>query len=184
MKSLNKKLVPPLAGVLVSTILLAVVLADEGKRNPIDFRNHGLESKLATCDMYGYVGGDVRVGYTWGGDVIFDVRRARDDARLIDPLHLFFQFGAKIEPMDASRIWMAAAGRAIFSVEKSQYSALSREYISGGQIVAFRLWPQSLKRPSGDQAFQAWSGGILDVLNRQLEDLNKALREWLAGVAT
>lgn len=182
--SMNKKLIPPLACTAAATVLLLVAATDGAGRNRIDIRNWGLHERLRSCDSFKHFSGDVQVGYTWPGNLVFDVRTLdRSETRLIDVLHLFLQFGSKIADTGASRITIAAGGREVFWIQKRDLDELSEQYRLGARLWAFNHWPERLRRPNGERAYGGWSGGALGVMSGQLEDMADALREWVASVS-
>lgn len=181
---MNKKLVPPLVGTAISTLLLLATGFEATGRNRLDPRNFDLANRLSSCESFGVVGGDVRVGYTASGNIVFDVRACKGDSRLIDPLHLLMQFGAKIKDTPIAHLSIASGGEEVYRLEKSDLDELARQYELGGRIWAFDHWPERLRTPSGERAFESWSGGFLGVMKAQAEDLNEALRVWIGKATT
>jgi hypothetical protein len=181
---MNKKLLPPLIGTGVSTVLLCAVGIEGTGRFGLDPRNIALANSLSSCPSREIVGGDIRVGYTLDGNVVFDVRSCKGDSRLIDPLHLLMQFGYKLRDDSFHHLSVASAGEEVYRLEKPDLDELSRQYELGARIWAFDHWPERLRKPSGERAFGSWSGGFLGVMRAQAEDLNEALRTWLGRAGT
>jgi len=183
--SLNKKLIPPLACTAAATVLLLAAAADGAGRNRLDIRNWGLYDRLRSCDSFEHFSGDIQVGYTWTGDLVFDVKTLdRSETRLIDILHLFLQFGSKIANTGASRVTIAAGGREVFWIQKTDLDELSEQYRLGARLRAFNHWPERLRKPSGERAYESWSGGSLGVMSGQLGDMTDALRKWVDRVSS
>ena len=159
----NRKLIPPLVWSGISTILLCVVAVEGTGRFGLDLRNVSLASKLASCPSREAVGGDIRVGFTLDGNLVFDVRSCKGDSRLIDPLHLLLQFGYKVKDESFRRLSIASAGEVVYRLEKSDLDELARQYELGARIWAFDHWPERLRKPTGERAFESWSGGFLGV---------------------
>jgi hypothetical protein len=176
---MNNRLIAPLVGTGVSTLLLCAAGIEGTGRNGLDPRNIALASTLSSCDSRASVGGDVRVGFTLEGNIVFDVRSCKGDSRLIDPLHLLLQFGRKIRNESFSHILLAAGGTEVYRLNKSDLDELTDQYELGGRIWAFNHWPERLRKPTGERAFESWSGGLLGVMNGQIEDINMALKTWL-----
>ncbi len=181
---MNKKLIPPLIGTAISSVLLLAAGFDATGRNRLDPRNIELANRLSSCDSHEIVGGDVRVGYTPDGNIVFDVRSCKGDSRLIDPLHLLMQFGYKIKDTRIDHLSIAAGGEEVFRLEKSDLDELAGQYELGARIWAFDHWPERLRKPTGERAYESWSGGFLGVMKAQAEDINEALRAWLEKAAT
>ena len=177
---MNRRLLPPLVGTGISTLLLLVVSVDGTEQFALDPRNIWLANQLSSCPSYDVVAGDVRVGYTLDGNIVFDVRCCKGNSRLIDPLHLLLQFGHKIKDVQIEYLSIAGGGEEVYRLAKSDLDELSDQYELGGRIWAFDHWPERLRRSTGGKAFNSWSGGFLGVMKAQAEDLNKALRAWLS----
>ncbi len=181
---MNKKLIPPLIGTAISSVLLLTAGFEGTGRNRLDPRNIGLANRLTSCNSHEIVGGDVRVGYTPGGYIVFDVRSCKGDSRLIDSLHLLMQFGSKIKDESFTHLSVASGGEEVYRLEKSDLDELAHQYELGARIWAFDHWPERLRKPTGERAYESWSGGFLGVMKAQAEDLNEALRAWLDKAAT
>lgn len=173
-----------MAGTGLSVMLLCLTGIEGSGRLALDPRNIGLADKLAACASREIVGGDVRVGYTLGGDIVFDVRSCKGDTRLIDPLHLMLQFGYKIRGERFRDVVISGGGEQVYRLNKSDLGELALEYELGGRIWAFNHWPERLRKPSGEKAFETWNGGLLGVMKGQMEDMNLAIKTWLGKAST
>jgi hypothetical protein len=182
--TMNKRLIPPLIGTGISALLLCVIGIEGTGRFGLDPRNIALANSLSACASRDDVGGDVRVGYTLGGNIVFDVRSCKGDCRLIDPLHLLMQFGFKIKDEGFSHLLLASAGEEVYRLEKSDLDELARQYDLGARIWAFDHWSERLRKPTGERAFGSWSGGVLGVTLGQTKDLSEALKAWIGKAAT
>ena len=181
---MNKRLLPPLVGTAISTLLLFVVGVEGTGRSGLDPRNIALANSLAACSSREAVGGDVRVGYTLGGNMVFDLRSCKGDSRLIDPLHLLLQFGRKIKDEGFTNLVIASAGEEVYRLEKSDLDELAGQYELGARIWAFDNWPERLRKPTGERAYGRWTGGFLGVAKGQMDDLHEALKTWVGKSAT
>jgi hypothetical protein len=182
--AINKRLIPPLVGTGISTLLLCAVGIEGTGRFGLDPRNIALANQLSSCSSREIVGGDVRVGYTLDGNIVFDVRSCKGNCRLIDPLHLLLQFGYKVRDDRFGHLAISAGGQEVYRLAKSDVDELAREYELGGRIWAFNQWPERLRKPTGERAFGTWSGGLLGVIKGQIEDMTEAIKTWLSKVMT
>lgn len=46
-------------------------------------------------------------------------------------------------------------------------------------IYLIRTFPENVKNLDGSPAFSTWEGGLLGVTNRQMEDFNAFMRQWV-----
>ena len=181
---MNRRLIPPLVGTGISSLLLVLVGIEGTGRFGLDPRNIGLANSLASCPSREGVGGDIRVGYALGGNIVFDVRSCKRDSRLIDSLHLLLQFGHKIKDEGFTHLSIASAGEEVYRLEEADLNELAYQYELGARIWAFDNWPERLRKPTGERAFGSWTGGSIGVAMRRMEDLNEALKTWLGKAAS
>lgn len=173
MKSHHKKLVPPLVCVGISTVLLVAVNFEATGRTRLDPRNMRLAARLSTCESYERLAGDIRVGYTITGNIVFDVRVCKADSRRVDALHLLLQFGDKIKDEKIEYLSISSGGMEVYRLPKSDLDELAKQYRLGAELWALNHWPERLRKPTGERAFEEWSGGVLAVLQAQLDDIGK-----------
>lgn len=123
---------PKLAASLTLTAIItgigAVFAIDSTGKVAVDPRNIALYSALTSCPTYGTVAGDVRVGYTIGGDITFDLRDVKGDCRRIDPVHLMLQFAGKLKDHSYGNLILARQGREKYHIAKADVDRLGLNY--------------------------------------------------------
>jgi hypothetical protein len=115
--------------------------------------------------------------------LVLDLR----DVSAAAPLDLFrglFQSAAVLAKAGRrfDRVVLARAGTPVFMMAGDEFRQLGVEF-EGGQnpIFLIRTLPEKLYKPTGEAAFGHWSGGMLGVLTRQMEDATEAGRQWAKG---
>jgi hypothetical protein len=58
---------------------------------------------------------------------------------------------------------------------------LGREHGWQNPVYTLRTLPEKLHRPDGSPAYRAWTGGLLGVMARQMQDLTGFCRAWFAS---
>jgi hypothetical protein len=99
-------------------------------------------------------------------------------------------------PADVFRVLLQFAGRSAASIHagcpRAQWhakvptrrcvrAAVGRRVLTQNPGYTMRTFPEHLKRPDGSPAFEQWTGGILGVLNEQLEDFAEYHKQWCAA---
>lgn len=171
---------PPSAGrrfvfsIIVGLILLVAITTF------LWMRNNGLRNNLKTCDSYGVVDVDVYYDGMFSTDVVvFDLKDGGSpNARRIDPVHLLLQFAAKLDLTSVRRVVLARSKRHVFYIDASDLQRLADSYDGGGRVWAFNHLPESARTMSGSRAYGEWTGGLLGVLQKQMEDLDDLIRTW------
>jgi hypothetical protein len=52
------------------------------------------------------------------------------------------------------------------------------EYEYQNPIYTMRIFPENLYLPNGNRAFSSWSGGLLGVTKKQMEDFTEFHKRW------
>jgi hypothetical protein len=81
-----------------------------------------------------------------------------------------------------NRVILARSHNEVLYIEGDDFEELARESEMGeNPVYLVRTLPEKLHKPDGRQAFGSWSGGLLGVVARQMEDVNAAAHEWATG---
>ena len=78
-----------------------------------------------------------------------------------------------------SSIVLARSGRPVFEIDGAAFTELGSEHFHGeNPVYLLRTLPEKLRRPNEGPAFGSWSGGLLGVTAKQMQDLAAAGKEW------
>jgi hypothetical protein len=119
-------------------------------------------------------------GHFDSSTLVLDLRRA-DHAAPLDLLRGVFATAEamKREHRRFEKIILARAGEPVFEIDGTDFSLLGDEVAAGeNPVYLVRTFPEKLKRPNGTHAFGTWTGGLLGVASRQIEEVNTAAGEW------
>lgn len=73
-------------------------------------------------------------------------------------------------------------GKLVFRMHGEDFGAIGKAYARGAnQAFLVRTLPAKLQRPDGGQAFPTRDGTLVDVLDRQMQDIAAVARAWTAG---
>ncbi len=108
-----------------------------------------------------------------------------EQAAPLDLNRALFQSAAALRNRSFSKVILARKGKPVFVMDGADFQELGQEFEAGqNPIFLIRTLPEKLKTPDGQEAFGSWSGGLLGVLTRQMEDSNAFARSWAAGEPT
>jgi hypothetical protein len=116
--------------------------------------------------------------------LVLDVR----DVRSVAPIDLFrvlFQAAEtlQVEKRTFSTVLLANEGTTIFLMKGTDFSELGKSVRYGeNPVYLIRTLPETLYDPDGRAAFGTWTGGVLGVLAKQMEDVTTAGRKWANGL--
>jgi hypothetical protein len=165
-------------GALAAAVLAAVVAFNYfGVMRPVakqldgDSRNAG----FAMTAHYRF--------YVDPNTLVIDLRQV-DSASPLDLCRGLFQ-AAKVMSDSGKRferVVLARTGHPVFHLKGDDFARLGTEFANGqNPVFLIRTLPEKLYRPNGEAAFPQWTGGLLGVLGKQMEDVTTAVRTWTAG---
>lgn len=115
--------------------------------------------------------------------LVLDLKEV-ESAAPIDLLRGLFQAAGALHQADRSfdRVILARSGDDVFHLDGGDFRELGSEFENGqNPVYLMRTLPEKLKTPSGSPAYSTWTGGILGVAGRQMEDVSDAANRWSAG---
>ena len=137
-----------------------------------DIRNHGIEIAVN------------RTPPIVGDDIVIDLRSIGSGKAPIDLFRVLLQTADAIGHESFSRVTLATRGDPRFVIAGEEFRTFGAEYHAGqNPIYLVRTFPERLFDPkTGKQRFASWTGGILGVLAKQMEDFGGFIRVWVSGV--
>ncbi len=147
-------------------------------------RHSELRSLLRGCSDTGGIEVSVYYGSVFSQEeVVFDLQDVQAHVRRVDVLHLLLRYARKLDrPGAPERLALAARGRRLFYLPRSDYRKLAEEHAVGNRLWSIHHFAERLRTMSGARAYGTWTGGWLGVMKKQLEDLNDFLDTWLGSV--
>jgi hypothetical protein len=100
-----------------------------------------------------------------------------------DILRVLYQFASRISDEDRFKVVkLAKGGKVRFLLDGDYFRQVGREYSAGqNPVYLMRTLPQNVHELNGQAAFSTWSGGMIGVVGRQMDDLNAFINRWLAN---
>ncbi len=110
--------------------------------------------------------------------VVVDVWGVDGERSMLDVTRLLLSFSSRMKDRELDRIVLAYRGSPRFYLDGEYFTKLGREYGEQNPVYTLRTLPENVKRMDGTSAYGSWSGGLLGVVGRQMEDLNTFHRQW------
>ncbi|MEM8933141.1 MAG: hypothetical protein AAGE94_18280, partial [Acidobacteriota bacterium] len=133
-----------------------------------DPRNRGLEYRAY---FKNYVDSDILVINL----VAFD-----GDKAPVDILRSLLQVAERIESRRFESVELARRGETRFVLSGDYFQRLGVEYGEQNPVYTMRTLPENLMLPDGNAAFSRWTGGVLGVTSKQMEDFQRFIRDWVS----
>lgn len=112
------------------------------------------------------------------GVLVFDLRQISRENRPIDVSRVLLQFAEKQKNHQFDRIVLSYKGSRKFQLKGDYFQLLGEEYEYQNPVYTLRTLPENVYQLDGSPAFGTWTGGVLGVVGKQLEDLNEFHRQW------
>lgn len=132
----------------------------------IDVRNNGIE---------------VYVHYEWYVNpkkLVFDLREVPLDKSAMDVSRVLLQSSEALKDKDFESIILAHNGSEKFMLKGDFFRLTGKEYGTQTPIYTLRTLPQNVYNLDRTKAFPTWTGGMLGVLGKQMEDLSEFNKQW------
>lgn len=131
-----------------------------------DPRNAGIEVKAHYGNYY-----DLSV-------LVFDVRRIEGEKAPLDVFRIFLQYAAEVKDRHFDHVVLASRGMEKFQLKGDYFNQLGREYGEQNPMYTARSFAENLFTPDGKRAYETWTGGLLGVLGKQMEDFGDFHKRW------
>jgi hypothetical protein len=151
--------------------LLAIANLMSVHRHLVDVREG--EPRNAGLQVYGYH----RLGLI-PSEIVFDIRNVSGTNSPADVTRLLLQFAEKLKERDFENVYLSFKGEPRFLLKGPYFKQLGQEYGTQNPAYTIRTMPQNLFWPDGRAAFATWTGGMLGVLSKQMEDFAEFHNIW------
>ncbi|NLH81146.1 MAG: hypothetical protein GX458_09945 [Phyllobacteriaceae bacterium] len=117
----------------------------------------------------------------WGIDpttLVIDLWRVDGTAAMVDVDRCLLDVAAALKDRDFTRVELAHRTSVRFQMSGSYFKTLGTERDWQNPVYTMRTMPENMQTPDGLPAFERWSGGMLGVLGKQIDDHNALHRRW------
>ena len=110
--------------------------------------------------------------------LVLNVKKVSKDNSPADVFRVLLQYASEIQEMRFERINLDSKGKTKFTLRGNYFQELGKEYSFQNPIYTMRTFPENVYTLDGEKAFSSWTGGILGVTGRQMEDFAKFHEQW------
>jgi len=164
--SMKKLLIATLLPVLV--LLLNYVLLSVPANSALnkDARNVGLHTWI----HYEY--------FINPSTLVIDLRDVDSDKSTVDVFRALFQVAEEFEGRNFSKVYLSSKGTKKFYIQGAYFAELGSSYSYQNPMYLLRTFPENTYSTNGTKAFSTWTGGVLGVLGKQMDDVNELAQNW------
>lgn len=115
--------------------------------------------------------------------VVFDLRHVPGDKSALDVSRTLLQFAERKKGDRVELVILAYKGQPRFLLKGEYFNTLGVEYEVQNPVYTLRTLPENVYNLDGSAAFGTWTGGMLGVLGKQMEDLTEFHARWYMSAA-
>jgi hypothetical protein len=119
--------------------------------------------------------------YGWGVNpkmLVLDLWNISSTASMADVDRVLLDSAEAFKDRSFSKVQLAFRGRTRFQFEGSYFRQLGEERSWQNPVYTIRTMTENTEDPEGHPAFGTWTGGLLGVVGRQMEDHSEMHRRW------
>ena len=95
-----------------------------------------------------------------------------------DVFRVFLQVAKALKDSEYRSVELACKDVSKFSIDGAYFKQLGQEYGEQNAIYTIRTFPAKTTPLDGGRSYEAWSGGLLAVVGKQMEDFNDLHQRW------
>ena len=126
-------------------------------------------------------GVDIFVHYKWFLDpkvLMFDLRGISGDNSPADVTRSLLQSAKILKFKTFKLVMLSYKGNPKFILKGDYFHTLGAEFGIQNPVYTLRTLPENVYSLDGKQAFGTWTGGVIGVVGKQMEDLNQFHSRW------
>lgn len=133
-------------------------------------REDGRNSGVSVSAHYNY--------YLDPSTLVYDLHKVSGTNSKADVFRVLLQYAVKMKARRYDRVYLAYSGETKFVLDGGYFQQLGEEYGTQNPVYTIRTFPSHLKRPDGSEAYGTWTGGLIGVLGKEMEDFNDFHDKW------
>lgn len=130
-----------------------------------DYRNEGIEVSLYTQGITSHT-------------LIYDLESISNTNSMADIFRVFLQMADSLKNEKFDYVYIAFRGKTKFIIKGEYFQQLGQEYSWQNPVYTIRNFPSNVFNIDGSPAYGAWEGGVLGVLQKEMEDFTDFNKKW------
>ncbi len=110
--------------------------------------------------------------------LFYDLRAVAPTNSMADVFRVFLQFAQTEKSREFESVELAYRGQPRFMISGKYFKQLGEEFGTQNPVYTIRTFTENLLRPDGSRAYPTWTGGLIGVAGKQIEDFNDFHRQW------
>ena len=110
--------------------------------------------------------------------LVIDLRKVSGINSPADVTRVLLQFSQTQKANSYSQVKLAHRGTSKFILKGDYFKTLGVEFGQQNPVYTMRTLPENVYKMDGTAAFGTWTGGMLGVLGKQMEEFGEFHRQW------
>ena len=110
--------------------------------------------------------------------LVFDLKNVPSDKAIADVFRVLLETSSVLKEKEFKTIELSFKGTPKFTFSGDYFSALGKEYGDQNPVYTMRTFAEHLYDINRQKAYGEWSGGLLGVLKKQMEDFKDFHDKW------
>lgn len=110
--------------------------------------------------------------------LVYDLISVAPTNSMADVFRVLLQFAHTEQAREFKTVQLSLRGAPRFLISGSYFRQLGQEFGAQNPVYTIRMFPESLTKMDGSRAYPSWSGGLIGVVGKQMQDANDFQRRW------
>ena len=110
--------------------------------------------------------------------LVLDLRKVSGKNSAADVFRVLLQYAEAIQKKEFETVNLNCKGKTKFVLEGDYFRELGKEYDFQNPVYTMRTFPENVYTPDGEKAFPSWTGGLIGVAGKQMEDFAEFHQQW------
>lgn len=111
-------------------------------------------------------------------ELVFDLRGISGENSAADVSRVLLQYADALKERQFESVILSYKGERKFLLKGKFFHTLGAEYETQNPVYTMRTFPEKVYELDGTSAFGTWTGGLLGVVGKQMEDFNEFHKRW------
>jgi hypothetical protein len=110
--------------------------------------------------------------------LVIDVKNIEGTKSAADVFRLFLNYADEMQEKRFEKVLLSCKGDQRFFIEGLYFETIGKEFSYQNPVYTMRTFSENLYEPSGARAYGTWTGGVLGVMGKQMEDFSDFHKSW------
>ena len=110
--------------------------------------------------------------------LVLDVKEVSNEKSPADVFRVLLQYASEIQKVEFETVNLNSKGKTKFILKGSYFRELGEEYDFQNPVYTMRTFPENVYALDGTKAFPSWTGGLLGVAGKQIDDFTEFHKQW------